>query len=250
MSRHLVLVTLTLEDARRRAELEPVARELGAHVASLQGEGDPLVGVLDRLAAMPERSDGPDGPDGPSVTDTTIRLVAVTATRSTTGRSWVGRVAGHWVRTRRSPVPVEVSERLARDFGPGEVRAAVETSARRITGSEAPLESPAWAEPPPYRHHVLVCRGPRCSAKGAEQVAAALDTELSRRGLLDTHALVAQTGCLYPCNLAPTVVVHPEGTWLACVSPQEVPAIVEAHLAPDPPALRCVESEGMDGTTR
>ncbi|CCH79877.1 Ferredoxin [Nostocoides japonicum T1-X7] len=217
MTRQLVLVTLTLEDTHRRDELEPVAASLGACVAVLQGPGPSLVGVLDRLAA--ERP-----------TDALVRLVAVTCTASTTGRSWVGRVAGHWRRTRASSLAIEVSGRLARSFAADEVQASVDAPGRRVTGAEAALESPAWQEPPPYRHHVLVCRGPRCTAKGAGDVAVALDGELSRRGLLDTHVLVAQTGCLYPCNLAPTLVVHPAGTWYERVEPSDVPRIVAEDL--------------------
>ncbi|WP_265442476.1 (2Fe-2S) ferredoxin domain-containing protein [Flexivirga meconopsidis] len=214
----LVLVSLTGLDDDHLAELFATADDLGATVACLQGGGPSLVGVLDTIAA--------------EAAGTSVRLVAAARTTSHTGRSWLGRVAGHWVRT-RGLLQVEVAGALARGFGLIEVRAACSAPARLVTGGEAPLESPAWEEAPPYRHHVLVCRGPRCNAKGAEETSAALTDELTRREMVDRDVLVALTGCLYPCNGAPVIVCHPGDRWYRQVTADEARRIVEDDLLGD-----------------
>lgn len=200
------------------AALQQVADEVGALAACLHGVGPSLVGVLDQLAQ--------------TVSPTTVvRLIVVAQDESHTGRSWVVRVAGHWTRTRGSLV-LEVSAKIVREIAAAPVRQARAAGFRRVTGAEAGLENPGWQDPPPYRHHVLVCRGPRCNAKGAEEAAAALTAELGRRDLLDSHVLVAQTGCLFPCNRAPVIVSHPDDTWFSHVTATEAARIVAEHLAP------------------
>ncbi len=214
VSPRLVLVTMALADLDALDEIRAAAGRLGARVAALQGGGqEPLVRALDELAA-----------EG----DEPVRLVGITRSAPDTGSSWVRRVAGHWVRT-RGTLQVEVAAGLqshVESLDPAGLRW------RAVTGREAPLHSPAWAAPPEHDHHVLVCRGPRCNALGAEATREALRAALARRGLLDGHVLTAQTGCLYPCNLAPVVVVHPAGTWHGPVCAQDVESFIDEHLAP------------------
>lgn len=62
-----------------------------------------------------------------------------------------------------------------------------------------------------------------------------LRRELRERRLEDDGAgagrvLVAQAGCLYPCNLGPTMVVYPEGVWYGVSGPRAVERIVADHL--------------------
>src|SRR5690606_414253 len=92
------------------------------------------------------------------------------------------------------------------------------------------LESPAWEHLPGFRHHVLVCRGPRCSAKRSVDTAQALSASLDARGLSDDDVLVTQTGCLFPCNHAPVVAVHPDDVWYGPVAPQNSDRLVDDHL--------------------
>jgi (2Fe-2S) ferredoxin len=42
--------------------------------------------------------------------------------------------------------------------------------------------------------------------------------------------LVAQTGCLYPCNLGPVMVVYPEGVWYGTLDNNTVEQIVQEHF--------------------
>ena len=46
----------------------------------------------------------------------------------------------------------------------------------------------------------------------------------------DDAVLVAQTGCLYPCNLGPVMVVYPEGIWYGGLSEEGVERIIEEHF--------------------
>lgn len=98
---------------------------------------------------------------------------------------------------------------------------------RQVTGKEAGLTNPQWAELPPFRYHLLVCTGPRCNAKQANQVLARILAELRKRKAVDTEVLV--TSCMFPCNSAPTVVIYPDGVWQR-VTPAEVPQFIATLL--------------------
>lgn len=163
MTGAIVLVVGAVDAARRRAAWERLAASVGGTVAFLQN-GDPsLTTALDLL-----RDDGV----------ASVRLVRAVEPDAP-ARSWVRRVASDWVR--RNPTVDVVLDDDA--VGPG-----------------AALSSPAWEDVPKHRHHVLVCRGPRCSARGSDATARALGAALESRGLGDDDVLVAQTGCLFPCN--------------------------------------------------
>lgn len=190
---HRVHVGMSIREARDRATLQRSADAAGASVAFLQHGEPSLTAELDRLDAAGVRH---------------VTLVGVALGTGAPARSWLRRVAGHWVRS-------------------GTHRPVVEIEGRAVTGDEAPLSSPAWERVPDFDHHVLVCRGPRCSAHGADDTARALDVALSDAGLGDDDVLVTQTGCLFPCNHAPVVVVHPANTWLGRVDGSVARRLVE-----------------------
>ncbi|MBM7517653.1 (2Fe-2S) ferredoxin domain-containing protein [Nocardioides nitrophenolicus] len=194
MSRAVVLVPLGVDAGRYAAELAEVAAATGASLAFLQAGSPSVTDELDRLAGLGVRQ---------------VELVGL-GLGAPTARSWLRRVAGHW---RRARPEVEVL-----------------VGGRAVTGEEAPLRSPAWEDVPGHAHQVLVCRGPRCSARGSAATSAALDAELRARGLGDDDVLVTQTGCLFPCNQAPVVVVHPDDSWYGGVDPDRARAIVADHL--------------------
>lgn len=199
MSRAVVLVPLGVDAERHAGDLRAVARATGATLAFLHAGTPALTDELDRLAAR-------------GVTE--VELVGL-GLGAPTSRSWLRRVAGDWVR-RHPGISVVVAD-------------------RPVTGAEAPLTSPAWEEVPRHARQVLVCRGPRCSARGSAGTAAALGEELRRHGLGDDDVLVTMTGCLFPCNQAPVVVVHPDDAWYGAVDPSCVRRIVGDHLVGDSP---------------
>ncbi|KRB76455.1 hypothetical protein ASE01_15965 [Nocardioides sp. Root190] len=199
--RATVLVPLGADAARHAAELDDIAAATGSSVAYLQLGSPSLADELDRLAAAGA---------------TRVELVGL-GLGAPTARSWLSRVAGHW---RRSHPEVEVV-----------------VSGRAVRGTEAPLASPAWEDVPGHRHHVLVCRGPRCSARGSALTASAVDDELRVQGLGDDDVLVTQTGCLFPCNQAPVVVVHPEDVWYGGVDASCARRIVREHVVAGDPVV-------------
>lgn len=221
-----LLVGLTFPDADRCAEW---AGEFdGWRHAQVQGDGQSLRAVLDAVAA-----------DGFRAAD----LLGMTTSARPIAVSWLRRVAGDWLRTwgcahPGEPFVMRVCRHVMRS---GEVpgTAYADTSNpgrgwgwRRVTGREAGLTSPAWQEVPPVRYQLLVCRGPRCNARGGDVAADAILEELGRRGALDEDVLCTQTGCMFPCNHAPLVVVHPDSKWMT-VTPDRVHELIDDLIGPE-----------------
>jgi (2Fe-2S) ferredoxin len=212
-----VIVGMSILEANQADDLRQVADERGDHHAFLQLADPPLTHVLTELAAA-----------GAEV----IELVGVADGRLAPGNSWLRRVAGHWWRGYAEDAPrLEVATKLVGpDFAvPGVIDAALSVT-RAITGREAGLTSPGWEEVPPYRHHVLFCRGPRCSARGADRALEALRSRVRADGIEDDRALVSATGCLFPCNHAPVVAVQPDDVWYGGIDENEVQQLVDTHL--------------------
>ncbi len=87
----------------------------------------------------------------------------------------------------------------------------------------------------PYRHHIFVCEGKRCSAKGSEAVREAFKERIKAAGLKDVK--VSKSGCLKVCKetpveaeLCPAVVVYPQGVWYKNVALDDVDEIIEGHM--------------------
>lgn len=74
------------------------------------------------------------------------------------------------------------------------------------------LGKPGWEMPPDFDFHLLVCTGPRCAVHGAASFVDMLKEELAVAGITD-RCLTTRTGCIYPCNKGPIVVLYPHGHW-------------------------------------
>ena len=92
------------------------------------------------------------------------------------------------------------------------------------------IGEPEWSVIPPHKYHLLQCRGPRCTARGSGDTWDHLNGRLQHEGMLDKDVLVAQTGCLYPCNLGPVMVVYPEGVWYCGMTPSAADRVVDEHF--------------------
>ena len=99
-----------------------------------------------------------------------------------------------------------------------------------MSANHASPNSPEWSLIPPHSYHVLLCRGPRCNTAGSGEIAQVLKHCLKAKNMGDDAVLVAQTGCLYPCNLGPVMVVYPEGLWYSGLTVKGVERIVEEHF--------------------
>jgi (2Fe-2S) ferredoxin len=82
---------------------------------------------------------------------------------------------------------------------------------------------------------VLICRGPRCLARGGAVAAAALTEQPASRGIDDDQVLVTSTGCLFPCTLGPVVAVYPDDVWYGGVDPELAHRIASQHLVDGEP---------------
>ncbi len=210
--------------ARRTAELEALARSLAAHAgqpvewAVIDGIGPALPAVLDRVAA---------GGANRAV------VVPVTLPSDVQLERWTQRVVARWLGGRNPGLEIVVAPPLAEATGLVPVLAdhvAGHVADRPLRPSTASPNSPDWSLLPAHARHVLVCRGPRCTAAGAGDVAAGLDAALAARGIGTSGALVTSCGCLYPCNLGPNVVVYPDGTWYGGMTPDAATRLVADHL--------------------
>ncbi|MFK3984430.1 CbiX/SirB N-terminal domain-containing protein [Micromonospora sp. NPDC050397] len=152
---------------------------------------------------------------------------------------WLRRAHADWATSRadgRHLPRVSVSTPLA--SAPALVTAIIATLDEPTTpldGDPGPFRSPVWSAITTHRRHVLVCRGPRCTAYGANRTADALTRALTANTLGDDDVLVTDAGCLFPCNLGPLVVVHPDDTWYSHVDPELAKRIVTEHLLHDRP---------------
>lgn len=88
-----------------------------------------------------------------------------------------------------------------------------------------------WSELPEHSRHILFCRGPRCTSRGADD----LYRELLMCARSDREAFEGvesvSTGCLFPCNLGPLMVVYPEGVWYGRLDTERIQRIVKEHFA-------------------
>lgn len=246
MTTTYLLVGMSVREHAERARLDEAAAtlrpprdpEAATGVAFLQ-VGDPSL-----TAALTGLADEGVG---------RVVLLGVSLGTLAPANSWLRRVAGHWWRERGEPGPdgaerhrpvVEVATAMMRHES--DLELGVLDVARASHGREAPLTSDAWEDVPGHRHQVLVCRGPRCSARGGDQVAEALAKRLRDEGLGDDDVLVTQTGCQFPCNHAPVVTVQPDDVWYGALGPDDVPELVAEHLVGGRPLerLRLVRRPG------
>lgn len=207
----LVLVGMSASDVHRRDQLQAAAHQHGATLAFLQLAEPSLTTELTRLA------------DAGALT---VTLVGIDTGPLAPGHSWLRRIAGHWWRERAGHRPqILVADALVTD--PDDLAV---TTTRPITGTEPGLTSAAWEHVSGHRHQVLVCRGPRCTASGAEDTVRAVVLAMVEYRLGDDDVLLVHTGCQSPCNQAPVLNVQPDDIWYGGVDPAAAAEIVAAHL--------------------
>lgn len=80
---------------------------------------------------------------------------------------------------------------------------------------------------------IFICATPgegRCGAKGGVELLEAFRGEVERHGL--SPATVLRNACTRRHHEGPVVFVYPDDVWYTRVTPEDVPVIVELHLAP------------------
>ena len=156
----------------------------------------------------------------------------------TATRNWLRFVARRWQERNETPVPVVLAEPLAGHDAVAEAAVDLVKRATQATSPEGPVGHkpgtpvPDWSVIPPHDHHVLFCHGPRCTASGAAELGAFFRRSLKDKGMDEGpgHVLAARSGCLYPCNLGPVMVVYPEGIWYCGLDESVLSQIIEQHF--------------------
>ncbi len=76
---------------------------------------------------------------------------------------------------------------------------------------------------------LLVCRGTGCESQKADVIYFALLDELKKAGLADKTE-VKFTGCHGLCQMGPTIIIEPGGTFYCNVTPEDVSEIIDSDL--------------------
>ncbi len=151
---------------------------------------------------------------------------------------WLSKAAYRWSRARGESGPEVVFAGAIGEhpaLGEAVVRAVADAEGEASLRADdfQSLEDPSsWSVIPPQERHVLACMGPRCTSRGAGGLYVHFWKRLQKRGLLQGRSGVhaAQTGCLSPCNLGPTMVVYPEGIWYCGLTTEAIDRIVDEHF--------------------
>ncbi|HYD19478.1 MAG TPA: (2Fe-2S) ferredoxin domain-containing protein [Patescibacteria group bacterium] len=85
-----------------------------------------------------------------------------------------------------------------------------------------------------FTRHIFCCTNERpadhprgsCKMKGAEPLRNYMKARVKELGI--ENARVNNAGCLDRCELGPTLVVYPEGTWYTYASREDVEEIITA----------------------
>lgn len=86
------------------------------------------------------------------------------------------------------------------------------------------------------RYLVTVCQHRSCARNGSEAVLAEFQKHAS------PNLMVSGCECQGQCGSGPTVKVMPDNTWYSHVQPDDVEAVVQAHLTAGEPVERLLNS--------
>src|SRR5471030_2721795 len=101
------------------------------------------------------------------------------------------------------------------------------------------------SDAPDYlQKHVLVCTGKSCGPQGGAEVRDALKHELRKRDLRKLYR-DGECSCMGLCRDGVNAVIWPEGTYLAGLTVEDVPKLVD-YLAGTGPALSELEANAKE----
>jgi len=93
--------------------------------------------------------------------------------------------------------------------------------------------------------HILVCRGTGCTSSKSPKIIENFKRILEEKGIENVR--VIQTGCFGLCAKGPIVIIRPEDTFYAMVSPEDCEEIVNTHIIEGKKVERLL-CKDVDGT--
>ncbi len=93
--------------------------------------------------------------------------------------------------------------------------------------------------------HILVCRGTGCTSSKSPKIIENFKRILEEKGI--DNVRVIQTGCFGLCAKGPIVIIRPEDTFYAMVSPEDCEEIVNTHIIEGKKVERLL-CKDVDGT--
>ena len=76
--------------------------------------------------------------------------------------------------------------------------------------------------------HILVCHGTGCTSSKSPEILKRFREILEEKGIENVR--VIQTGCFGLCAKGPIVIIRPEDTFYAMVTPEDCEEIIETHI--------------------
>ena len=93
--------------------------------------------------------------------------------------------------------------------------------------------------------HILVCRGTGCTSSKSPKIIENFRRILEEKGI--TNVRVIQTGCFGLCAKGPIVIIRPEDTFYAMVTPDDCEEIINTHIIEGKKVERLL-CKDVDGT--
>ena len=191
--------------------------------------GPSLPDVLDRLAAE-------------EVREAVVVTCMVPADPSLS--TWLAGALSQWSADRSSPMSVRIAAPIERALDMAvAVRSVLGHPAVEVASVAPSLGKPGWSKIPEHRRQVFFCVGARCLHRGAEPLYQHLRARLKEHRVLSAgprRAMCARSTCLFPCNLGPVMVVHPDGAWYGGLTRERLDKIVSEHLLLNRPVQEAV----------
>ena len=79
-----------------------------------------------------------------------------------------------------------------------------------------------------HEKHILVCHGTGCTSSKSPKIIENFRTILEEKGIENVR--VIQTGCFGLCAKGPIVIIRPEDTFYAMVTPEDCEEIINTHI--------------------
>lgn len=126
------------------------------------------------------------------------------------------------------------------------VQAAIAVEPARlkaVVGTAPSMGKPGWTDVPEHARQVFFCLGARCAHRQATPLYQHMRKLMKNIRPLNNgpqRAMCVRSGCLYPCNQGPLLIVQPDGVWYGNLDEAMLERIVHEHLLEGRPVEEAV----------